>query len=228
MILRRLCILILFLQIGSFLKAQDTTIAPDAVMITIDSSKTQPVMDSATNFNQLPVNADSIKIKKHDPQKATIRSAIIPGWGQAYNKEYWKIPIVYGALSIPTITFFYNNTWYKKTRDAYNIVINEEVNRYNEIDPKLFGNDGLPLDAASLQYYRNQFRRDRDYSVLYFLGVWAIQVVDATVFGHLKEFDVSDDLSMKVQPGFDPFLRKPTIGLALNFKSKNLKPGYTQ
>ncbi len=220
---RRICILFLFLLPAAFSKAQDTTIAPSAVLIDIDSSKTQPVIDSTTNFNQLPVNADSINIKKHDPKKATIRSAIIPGWGQAYNREYWKIPIVYGALSIPAITFFYNNKWYKKTRDAYNIVVNQETNRYNEIDPKLFDKNGKPLDAVSLQFYRNQFRQDRDYSVLYFLGVWAVQVVDATVFGHLKEFDVSDDLSMKINPGYDPVFGKPTIGFALNFKNKKTK-----
>ena len=61
-------------------------------------------------------------ITKHNPRTATRRSAIIPGWGQAYNKEYWKIPIVYGALSIPTITFFYNNTWYNRTKSAYDLV----------------------------------------------------------------------------------------------------------
>lgn len=220
--MRRLLFISLLLVLSSIIaKGQDTTVAPSNVLIEVDSAKTQPAMDSGDTFTQLPVNTDSVLIKKHDPRKATIRSAIIPGWGQAYNREYWKIPLVYGALSIPTITFIYNNTWYKKTRDAYNIVIAEDVSRYNEIDPKLITPSGKPLDAVSLQYFRNQFRRDRDYSVLYFLGVWAVQVVDATVFGHLKEFDVSDDLSLKINPGFDPTFGKPTLGFALSIKPRN-------
>jgi phage FluMu gp28-like protein len=101
---------------------------------------------------------------------------VIPGAGQAYNGQYWKLPLVYGALAIPTSTFIYNNTWYKKTRDAYQIVINEDTARYDEIDPKLQG-----LDAQSLQYYRNDFRRNRDISVLFILLTWGLNVVDATV-----------------------------------------------
>src|SRR3569833_498790 len=66
------------------------------------------------------VAKDSIIIKpKHDPHKATMRSLILPGWGQIYNREYWKLPLVYAAIGIPIGTYFYNNTWYKRTRDAY-------------------------------------------------------------------------------------------------------------
>src|SRR5215212_3567630 len=112
-----------------------------------------------------PVIKDTIKKKKHDPAKATRRSAIIPGWGQAYNHEYWKIPLVYGALAIPAATFAYNNKWYKKTRDAYNIVVSGDTARYDEIDPKLISKEtGQPLSPQDLQYYRNAFRKDRDYS----------------------------------------------------------------
>jgi len=113
---------------------------------------------------------DTIVKKKHDPAKATRRSAIIPGWGQAYNHQYWKIPLVYGVLAIPATTFVYNNTWYKKTRDAYEIVVNNETDRYDEIDPKLISKTtGEPLSAQDLQYYRNNFRKNRDYSILFFL-----------------------------------------------------------
>src|ERR1044071_10463991 len=59
---------------------------------------------------------DSVIRHQHEPRKATLRSAIIPGWGQAYNHQYWKIPLVYGALAIPAATFIYNNKWYKKTK----------------------------------------------------------------------------------------------------------------
>ncbi|MEX6686648.1 DUF5683 domain-containing protein [Danxiaibacter flavus] len=167
------------------------------------------------------VKKDSIVVKKHhDPHKATRRSAIIPGWGQAYNKEYWKIPIVYAAIGIPTYTFLYNNEWYKKTRDAYSIVVNKEYDRYDEIDPALINKEtGLPIDANALQNYRNEFRRNRDYSIIFFMIAWGLNVVDATVFAHLKEFDISEDLSMRVKPAYDFNTKAPGLTFAFNFKN---------
>lgn len=166
-----------------------------------------PVTDSAAAMQKAAVK------QQHVPQKATRRSAILPGWGQIYNGQYWKLPLVYAAIGIPAYTFVYNNTWYKKTRDAYDIVVNQDTARYDEIDPKLQG-----LDAESLQYYRNDFRRNRDYSVLFFLIAWGLNVVDATVSGHLKAFDISDDLSMKVHPQYNPLNKSINVGLAFQFK----------
>src|SRR6478609_7571044 len=65
------------------------------------------------------VKAKKDTVPKHDPRIATRRSAILPGWGQAYNKEYWKIPLVYTALAIPVATYFYNDSYYKKTKFGY-------------------------------------------------------------------------------------------------------------
>ncbi len=156
-------------------------------------------------------------IKKHDPRKATRRSALIPGWGQAYNKEYWKIPLVYGALAIPTVMFVYNNNWYQKTKFAYEAKYKAQYEKDSSdlalIDPEL-----VNLSTSSLQSYRNSFRRDRDFSVLFFLLAWGLQVVDATVFGHLKDFDVSNNLSMRVKPEFNSTTRTP--GLMLSFHPK--------
>lgn len=186
--------------------------------------------------------SDSIVFKKkHDPRKATIRSALIPGWGQAYNHEYWKIPIVYGALAIPAVTFFYNNAWYKRTKKAYNVVYNSvyapngtindppDTSHYSEIDPRLFtyytdGTARKPFSASTLQNYRNQFRQDRDFSVLWFFILWGVNVVDATVFGHLKDFDVSDNLTMHVNPTYNPTLNMPGLTLVFNFRNKNKTP----
>ncbi|MDQ6812652.1 MAG: DUF5683 domain-containing protein, partial [Bacteroidota bacterium] len=74
-----------------------------------------------------------------------------------------------------------------------------------------------PLSTSSLQFYRNAYRRDRDYSTLYFIITWALNIVDATVFGHLKEFDVSEDLSLKINPVINPQLKG--LGLVLGFKT---------
>ena len=142
------------------------------------------------------VKGDTIKtVSAHDPKKATLRSLILPGWGQAYNREYWKIPIVYGALGTVAGFYIYNNSWYKKTKKAFEIRVSEDTANFKLIDPRL-----EPLSAQSLQVYRNAFRRDRDYSALYFIITWGLNIVDATVFGHLKDFNVSEDLSLKVHP----------------------------
>ena len=185
----------------------------------VDTSKTevvlldtiQPVIDSTQSVK--PAKAP------HDARIATRRSAIIPGWGQAYNREYWKIPIVYAALGITGGTYFYNNTWYKRCKFAYEIVVSGETGRYDEIDPKL---QGLVGDASTLEFYRNVFRRARDYSVLYFLLAWGLNVVDATVFGNLKDFDVSDDLSLELQPQYNPANRQSGVSLVLS--QRNSKP----
>ena len=121
------------------------------------------------------------------------------------------------GFSIPAGLFVYNNNWYKKTKYAYEAKYNAEYNNDTTglaaIDPQLKG-----LTSISLQSYRNSFRRDRDYSILFFLLAWGLNVVDATVFGHLKDFDVSSDLSMNVKPNFNPTTR--STGLSLTFSPK--------
>lgn len=206
-------ILITVLFCTVLLHAQDDKRKLAAAQV-IDSSGIAVKTDTAIVAKDTSPVKDTVTKKKHIPQKATRRSAIIPGWGQAYNGQYWKLPLVYGTIAIPTVTYIYNNTWYKKTRDAYTIVVNEDTAHYDEIDPKLQG-----LSAQDLQYYRNDFRRNRDYSVLFFLIAWGLNVVDATVSGHLKEFDVSDDLSMKIQPQYNPLTKSLNVGLAFHFKN---------
>lgn len=160
--------------------------------------------------------------KKFDPKKATLRSAILPGWGQAYNKQYWKIPIVYGIISIPTVLYFYNNSYYKKTKFAYEALYayqnGGDTNLVKQIDKSIKNQDGSLLSINSYQSYRNAFRQGRDYAVLWFLLAWGLQVADATVFGHLNQFDVSSDLSMEITPTFSPVTRTPGLGLTLNLK----------
>lgn len=169
-----------------------------------------------------PVAVKKDTLKKHNPRIATRRSALIPGWGQAYNREYWKIPLVYGVLAIPTGLYFYNNNLYKKTKFAYEARFKEAAGDSSDvanIDPQLKN-----LGITSLQSYRNAFRRDRDYSILWFLLAWGLQVADATVFAHLKQFDVSNDLTMELTPVFNPMTRTPGLGLTLNLKPPTRKP----
>ena len=165
---------------------------------------------------------DSIKYANHIPKLATRKSAIIPGWGQAYNGEYWKIPLVYGVLAIPTVMYIYNQDYYKKTKFAYEARFKEQSGDSSDvqfIDAELTG-----LSIASLQNYRNSFRRNRDYAILWFILGWGLQVVDATVSAHLKQFNVNDDLSFQIRPTILPATRTPALSLTFNWREPAKKP----
>ncbi len=156
-------------------------------------------------------------MRKHSPRTAAIRSAMLPGLGQIYNKKYWKLPIVYGALGGCAGVFVYNLNNYRDTRFAYRVKYNMRVNRtdsalFSKINPLL-----RPLEEESLRYYRDQFRRDIDYSVLFFLILWGLNVVDATVDAHLKSFDVGPDLSLQLKPGRSELAGTSGVSLVLKF-----------
>lgn len=180
---------------------------------------------SADSVAPVKLKIDTARIHHHNPKIATRRSAIIPGWGQAYNREYWKIPIVWGALGTAAGIWVYNNTWYKRTKNAFEIVLDTQYARYGEIDARLFSKTtGQPFDAWYLQQLRNDFRRNRDISLLYFVGLWVLNIVDATVFAHLKEFDVSNDLSLRLKPALNTTNRTAGFSLSLHVKPPNSKP----
>jgi hypothetical protein len=160
-------------------------------------------------------------IRKHSPRKAALRSAILPGWGQIYNKKYWKLPIIYGALGVSGGIFFYNLKNYRDTRFAYKVKYNMRV---NHTDSALFAQikDNLkPLTEESLRFYRNSYRRDIDYSVLFFVVLWGLNVVDAAVDAHLKSFDVSPDLSLRFKPGHSEMAGTNGLSLVLAFRDRS-------
>ncbi len=166
-------------------------------------------------------NAIDSVMKNHSPKRAALRSAIVPGWGQAYNKKYWKIPIVYGALGFSGGVFVYNITQYRKLRFAFKartlaelpVGQGQDTSLLKDIDEKLriFG-------TGDLQVLRNEFRRNVDYSVLVFIALWGLQVIDASVDAHLKAFDVSPDLSLKFKPGYSEMARTNGLSVILALK----------
>ena len=160
--------------------------------------------------------------KKHSPQKAIFRSAVLPGWGQAYNKKYWKIPIVYGALGATAAVFLFNIKTYNELRLAV-IYRADTISANDALIPPEFQNFRL----QDLQFYRNAYRQNIDYSVLVFLLFWGLNVVDAAVDAHLKAFDVSGDLSLKLKPGFNYTTNSAGLTLVLKLKDnseRKLKP----
>lgn len=160
------------------------------------------------------------KVKKFDPRKATRRSAMAPGWGQIYNKKYWKLPLVWGALGVTAGVFVYNVKTYKLLRLAYIYKSDKDTANNNLIDPRF-----KTLSAAALRSYRNSFRQNVDYSVLFFIFFWGLNIVDATVDGHLKAFDVNDKLSLQLKPGYSPMANTNGLSLVLDIHSKKIKAG---
>ncbi len=217
--------ILILLCIGQYVCAQITdTLPPED----INSIKTEnlPVFADTLHYNDTIIKnttagRDTIIVKKvHSPKKATIYSAVLPGLGQVYNKKYWKVPIVYAAIGIPTGLFFYNKKYYNASRYALSIVANNRfanADSMAKVDPQLKPLVQPGFDNSIINY-RNQFRRDMDYSVLVTLLMWGLNIVDATVDGHLKGFDVSDDLTLKIQPAIIPGTMVPGVLFVVNFK----------
>lgn len=173
-----------------------------------------------------PKKIDSV-LKVHSPRTAAIRSAILPGLGQIYNKRYWKLPIVYGSLGVSGGVFLYNLKNYRALRFAYKAKVEAEPHFDPVTGQTIPGDtsnlsrirsDLKPISANALRSYRDEFRRNIDYSVLFFVLLWGLNVVDATVDAHLKSFDVSPDLSFKFRFGHSQMAGTNGISLVLAFK----------
>lgn len=155
----------------------------------------QPGMDT-TGMN---LQFDSIYVDEAQfsrPKKAAYLSAALPGLGQAYNKRYWKIPIVLGAFG--TVGYFigWNNNKYQQYRNAYLL---KKSFPLEELDDDL----AINISEDNLQRGLDYYRRNRDLLMILLVGVYIIQILDAHIDAHLMEFDVSDDLSFRVEPGFE-------------------------
>jgi Family of unknown function (DUF5683) len=170
---------------------------------------------------------DSIKKGyKIIPRMSTIHSAMVPGWGQIDNRQYWKLPLVAGAFG--TVIFFIvrNNNRYLYYRDRL-------VETYIPIFPDLNPPNRVTFDiyetANKVSWDQNQitsavsfYRKNRDFSYLFLLVAWAANIIDANVTAHLKTFDVTDDISLKIQPTFTnpEFGTMPVYGAKLTLAFK--------
>lgn len=205
-------IVFLFLLPGTKLFAQQVT--DSAGRVKLDTVVSKSFADSGKSLLAI----DTTKSKKFDPRKASLRSLIIPGWGQAYNKKYWKIPIVYGALGTTAGVFLYNIKTYKSLRKAVILRSDTIPGNDNQVAPEF-----QALTTESIRIYRNAYRQNIDYSVLVFLVFWGLNVVDATVDAHLKAFDVSSDIGLKLRPGFNYTTNSAGMSLVFFVKDKSYK-----
>lgn len=158
--------------------------------------------------------------KLYNPRIATYRSAILPGWGQVTNKKIWKVPIVYAALGITTYIFVRNVNQFNEAKRAYtNAIDNDPSNDYLIPQPYFAVKD----QPERIKSFRNQVRQNVDYSALFFILFWGLNVVDAAVDANLKTFDVSDDLTLQIKAGYSPLARTNGLTLALQFGKNHSK-----
>jgi hypothetical protein len=145
---------------------------------------------------------------KYDPRKALLYAAILPGLGQVYTKKYWKIPLVYGGF----ISIGYGISFYQT--------------RYTSTKGMLFSKleDPSTYPTYSIERLRNavtRYRRERDFMIILMGGMYILQMIDAHVDAHLKEFDLNPNLQVKLQPSMDQnAMAGRTTGLSLVFQFK--------
>ncbi len=161
--------------------------------------------------------------KPYNPKYAVVRSAVLPGWGQITNKKYWKLPLVYGALGTTAYIFFRNVKQFNEANDAYKNAIDGDPSNNNLIPEPYYSVAGNP---ERIKNFRNEVRQNVDYSVLFFIAFWGLNVVDAAVDAHLKTFDVSDNLTFQIKPGYSPMARTNGVSLVLHI-GKNISRKHT-
>lgn len=166
----------------------------------------------------------SEKVKEpHSPKKAAMYSAIIPGWGQAYNKKIWKIPIVYAGFG--TIGYFigWNNNNYNTYKNAYVDLTDDdpETNSFNDLEAAQYYDLTNPTALSNfkdgLYKYQNYFRRNRDLLIISMIGFYGLNIIDASVDAHFFDFDISEDLSMNWQPTVQPYRKELVYGVNFTF-----------
>lgn len=139
-----------------------------------------------------------------DTKRALWLALVIPGAGQIYNRKYWKLPIIYGGFVGCAYAMSWNNQMYHDYSQAYLDIMDDDPNTqsYNQ-----FLHLGAKIDDSNIDRYKeifrkrkDRYRRWRDMSMFVLIGVYAFSVIDAYVDASLSEFDISDDLSLRVEP----------------------------
>ena len=166
--------------------------------------------DAAVNYSTNDVS----RIKK-----ATTLSTIFPGAGQVFNKSYWRVPIVIGGMASTIYTIDWNNRGYQRFKTAYTLRVDYDNN------PEKYPGGAADefrgaYSATFLKNLKDSYRRNRDLCIILTAGVYLLQILDAHVDAHLQDYDISDDLTMNLEPYFDysPIGSQPVYGVNMCVK----------
>jgi hypothetical protein len=204
-------ILFIFMVANTYAQRKDSVSTNKDTITIKDAAKEIGFKEKALGFKKELGLLFKDSTKLQNPRKAVLRSAILPGWGQARNHKWWKVPLVYGGFVGLGLVYNFNNIFYKETL---------KESQFRKANPNL-GRDtsflypqyrGIPDN----QIYgaKDFYRRNRDLSLYSMVGFWGLQMVDAYIDAKLATFDVSDDLTLKVTPS----IYSPTYG-SLGFKT---------
>lgn len=202
--MKQFLLILLFLSVGLQKVFSQEIQATDSTFLRLGSS------ENIETFQM----ADST----HSPRLATLYSAILPGMGQFYNEKYWKIPIIYALGFFGASQIKSNHQNYMLFRNVlFNIVDGNDAN-----DAEI--QDFIALRGSERSYYDRRverFKRDRDYWIILTGLFYVLNIVDATVDAHLREFSINENLSMKITPNFQQSgFNNMHAGLSLNFNIK--------
>lgn len=167
---------------------------------------------------------------KPNPQRALWLALVLPGAGQIYNRKFWKLPIIYGGFIGCIYALTWNNMMYKDYSQAYLDIMDKDpgtasYNKFLHLGQKIETKEEIERYTEIFRTRKDKYRRWRDMSLFVMLGVYALSVVDAYVDAELSVFDISKDLSLKVEPAVIPnhgggsLLESQSLGLSctLNF-----------
>jgi hypothetical protein len=182
---------------------------------------------------QISISNDSLKVAipvpqvNRSPKKASIYAALFPGLGQIYNKKYWKLPIIYGGYAGLIYVLGWNNKNYKDYFQGYRIVVENTSATNLKPDERAFldnliKNPSISLDNPSTYSYissqlkggKDFFRRNRDLTIIGIAVLHVLSIIDASVDANLFDFDISDDLSLRLEP------------MPINLGNQNLGMGF--
>ena len=170
---------------------------------------------TVTTYDSLSVVVDTTFSKKKEvgrdwstwrpnPKRALWLALVIPGGGQIYNRKYWKLPLVYGGFIGCLYAMSWNNTMYKNYSQAYQDLMDKDPNTQSYNQFLHLGTQITPQNETRYQDIfrkrKDKYRRWRDLSFFVMIGVYALSVIDAYVDAELSVFDISDDLSLRVEP----------------------------
>ncbi|QHT65603.1 hypothetical protein GXP67_02455 [Rhodocytophaga rosea] len=187
--------------------------------LTFSTSAVVAQTDTTTIIQESKSAAKTIAIRKrYNPRKATLFSAALPGLGQIYTKQYWKLPILYAGVGVLGYFIIDNHRNYIIWRDRY---ITQRTASESKLElPIVYPTTGTAIPLDRLKQAKDYYRRNRDFTVILSGLTYVLNIVDANVTAHLKDFDLSDDLSLSVQPAVDQVAGLPVTGVSLTLHLK--------
>ncbi|MDX1761650.1 MAG: DUF5683 domain-containing protein [Christiangramia sp.] len=191
-------LLFIFLFTGSIASAQQ-----DSLMVTQEGKSKKELRKEQREKEYEPYNALA-------PSKAAFYSAVLPGLGQAYNGSYWKIPIAYAGIGTGVYFYLKNDKEYDRYRTAYKNRLAGKPDEFTVDGNTRITNDGL---IRAQEFYQ----KNKEISILVTVGVYVLNIIDANVEAHLRQFNVDEDLSVKPNFDFDALSGKSNYGLTLNY-----------